>query len=420
QVAGYLSILVVAGVFGGWSVFTTINGAVIAPATIAVESNTKKIQNKDGGIVREIRVKDGDRVQAGQTLIVLDDTETRAELGIVEATLIENLARRARLEAERDDRDSIEWPTEVLFRRDDPDIARIMGGQQRLLEARNAAVRGKQDQLQQQISQNDEQISGIDVQIDSKQRQIDLIKDELKGLRELLTKGLVALSRVLAMEREQARLDGEKGQLIAARATAAEKIAELKLQIIQIDDSSRAQSLTDLRDAEGKIAEYSERRLASLARLGRTEIKSPIEGEIYQLAVHTIGGVITPAETLLLIVPDSDELVLQAQVSPRNIDQVEMGQKARVRFPALNSRFTPEIGAEVTQVSADTTRVDQNTPAFYAVRLRIPPDELAKLEGKKLKPGMPAEAFIQTSAQTPLTYLVKPMLDQVARAFREK
>lgn len=420
QIAGYASMFVMVGMLGGWSVLATLNGAVIASATIVAESNTKKIQHKEGGIVRQILVRDGDRVRPGQDLVILDDTETKADLGIVDALLVEALAKRARLEAQRDDAKVIEFPAELLARKGEPDVAKIMQGQIRLFDSRNIALTGKRDQLEQQIGQVTEQIGGMDAQIASKDRQISLIKDELVGLHELLSKGLVALTRVLAMEREQASLEGERGQLVASKAQSAAKISEIKLQIIQIGDDDRAQSLSDLRDIEGKVAEYQERMLASASRLSRMAIKSPILGDVYQLSVHTIGGVIQPAETLMLIVPQSDELVLQAQVSPQNIDQVHVDQSAHVRFSAFNSRFTPVVGATVTQVSADTSRADQNSPPFYAVRLRIPPDELAKLDGRQLKPGMPAEAFIQTAAQSPLTYLLKPLMDQIAHALREK
>ncbi len=418
QIIGYISIVVMVGVFGGWSVLTLINSAVIASATIVAESNTKKIQHMEGGIVRKILVKDGDRVELGMDLVILDDTDTKAELGIVEALLTENIAKRARLEAQRDNTTAIEFPIELNA--SEPEVARIMQGQKRLFESRLAAINGKLEQLNQQIDQITEQVSGLEAQITAKERQIALIKDELIDLKGLQKKGLVANSRILAMEREQANLEGGRGELIASKASAAAKIGEVKLQVLQVSEEDRAQSLSDLREAEGKIAEYRERKLAAAARLGRMSIKAPITGDIYQVAVHTIGGVISPAEVLMLIVPEADELILQAQVLPQSIDRIAVGQRANVRFPAFNARLTPEIGAEVTQISADTSRADQNSPPFYVVRLRIPAEELAKLGGKKLKTGMPAEAFIQTEAQTPITYLLKPLMDQIAHTFREQ
>lgn len=420
QIAGYVSLFAMAGIFGGWAALASIHGAVIAPATIIAESNTKRIQHKEGGIVRKILVKDGDRVEEAQDLIILDDTETKAELGIVDAMLIEEVAKRSRLEAQRDGFVSVEFPPELAARQDEADMARIMLGQLRLFKARLAGINGKKEQLNQQIGQITEQIEGMQAQVAAQERQIKLIGDELVGLHDLFKKGLVAKSRVLALEREQARIEGALGELIASKAEAASKIGETKLQILQLDEEDSTQSLTELREVEGRIAEFRERKLAAAARLSRVVIKAPLTGDVYQLAVHTIGGVIQPAETLMLIAPEADELVLQAQIAPQNIDQIEVGQAARVRFSAFNSRLTPEVGAEVTHVAADTSREDQNSPPFYAVRLRIPPEELAKLEGQKLKPGMPAEAFIQTSSRSPLSYLLRPLTDQIAHTFRER
>jgi HlyD family secretion protein len=419
QITGFVSVIVMLGVMGGWSACTRISGAIIAPATLVAESYSKKIQHKEGGIVHQILVKDGDLVREGQDLVILDDTDVKAELGIIDALLLENTANRARLEAQRDATETISFPLELLDRKSDANVAKVILGQQRLFESRRAAVAGKKQQINEQIGQFGEQIEGVDAQRASKEQQLALIKDELVGLRELLKKELVQKSRVLALEREAARLSGERGELVAQRATEETKIAELRLQILQIDEEERATILAELRDMETKIAQLQERQFAARSRLTRSAIKAPIGGDVYQLNVHTIGGVIAPGETVMLILPEADDLVLQAQVAPQDIDQVRIGQTARVRFTAFNMRRTPEIAAEVLHVSADTARVDANSPPFYAVRLRIPPQELAKLGDDKLKPGMPAEAFIQTDARTPLSFLIKPLTDQIAHVFRE-
>jgi len=420
QIAGYASFLIMAGVFGGWAALTQINGAVIAGATVIAESNTKRIQTKDGGIIREILVKDGDRVQAGQPLVILDDTDTRAELEIIDALLAEALAKRARLEAERDQQAGVTYPVDLLFRKDEPKIASLMAGQDKLHVARTAAIQGKTDQLTQQIGQISEQVDGIKAQIKSKEDQIRLVQEELTGLLELRAKGLVAVSRVGAMQREKARLEGERGELLGQKASAESKISEVKLQILQVREETLSQALNDLRETEGRIAELSERKVAAASRLERTTVKSPITGDVYQLAVHTLGGVVSPAEALMLIVPEGDNLVLQAQVTPQNIEQVTKGQTARVRFPTFSSRLTPEIEARVTSVAADVSRSDQNSPPFYLVRLEIGDGEIDKLGDNKLKPGMPAEAHIQTYARSPLSYFVKPLLDQIAHTWRER
>ncbi len=419
QVIGFLSVLLMVGVVGGWANFTELNGAVIAPATIMVESYSKKVQHKEGGIVGEIRVKDGDRVEMGQALIVLDNTETKSELAIIDGLLDEAFSKRARLEAQRDRASAITFPPEVLARASEPGVAAIMAGQTKLFNARLQAVVGKKDQLTKQIGQLTEQIGGLESQRISKEKQLTLISAELVDLKDLQSKGLVPVSRVMAMDRETARLDGERGELVASKASAEARIAEVKVQILQIDEEDLSQTLTDLRDIEGKVAELKERKLAVASRLERMVIKSPITGDVYQLAVHTVGGVIGPGEPLMLIVPESDELILQAQVMPQDIDKVRAGQIAHIRFPAFNSRLTPEIAAKVTQISADTSRIDASSPAFYSVRLMISAAELAKLGSNKLKPGMPAEAFIQTEAQTPMTYFLKPLTDQFAHALRE-
>ena len=419
QVFGFLSVLVMGGVVGSWATFSELNGAVIAPATIMVESYSKKIQHKEGGIVGDIRVKDGDRVEIGQALVILDNTETKSELAIIDGLLDEALAKRARLEAQRDRASAIIFPAEVIARANEPGVAAIMAGQTKLFNARLQAIIGKKEQLNQQIGQLTEQIGGLESQKLAKEKQLVLISAELTDLKDLQSKGLVPVSRVLAMDRETARLDGERGELVASKASAEARIAEVKVQILQIDEEDLSQTLTDLREIEGKVAELKERKLAIASRLERMVIKSPITGDVYQLAVHTIGGVIGPGEPIMLIVPEADELILQAQVMPQDIDQVRPGQIAHIRFPAFNSRLTPEVAAEVTQISADTSRTDASSPPFYSVRLMISAKELDKLGTNKLKPGMPAEAFIQTEAQTPLTYFLKPLTDQFAHALRE-
>jgi HlyD family secretion protein len=420
QIAGYVSVFLAVGLLGGWSAFASIHGAVIAPATIVVESNTKRIQHRDGGIIEAILVKDGDHVDAGQDLVVLDSTDNEAELGIIDSVLSEELAKRARLEAERDEADEVIFPEQLTSRQADPDIAKLMIGQQKLFAAKRATIQGKVEQLRQQIGQIDEQVEGILAQADAKERQIKLIGEELVGLLDLQAKGLVPNTRVLAMQRERARLEGERGELIATKASAESRVGEVKLQILQIREETLSETLAQLRETEARIAELNERRVSVKTRLERTTIRAPISGDVYQLSVHTVGGVITPAETLMLIVPESDDLVLQAQVPPSQIDRVTLGQKARVRFSAFDTRLTPEIGAEVTHVAADVSRVDANSPPFYMVQLKIPATELALLGDNRLRPGMPAEAFIQTGARTPLSYMVKPLFDQIAHSWRER
>jgi HlyD family secretion protein len=419
QLFGFASVLAMVGLFGGWTVFSELNGAVIAPATIVAESYSKKVQHREGGNILRILVKDGEVVQAGQDMVLLDPTETRAELSIINNQLSELLLKKARLDAQRDGKNELIVPLSLQGKEAEPFIAEILAGQQRLLTSVENTVISKKSQLSEQIGQLADQIKGYEAQIDAGLRQLVLIKTETDSLRKLQKQGLLPLSRVMSMERETARLDGVQGQLAANKSGSETKIGEIKLQIIQVEEEARNQALNELRDTETKISELEGRRVASGAKLAHLSIKAPITGTIYQLNIHTEGGVVAPGETLMMIVPQGDDLVLQAQIAPNDISHVHVGQPAHIRFNSFSARVTPEISAEVTQVAADTSRTDAQTPPFYAVRLVISAKELEKLGDNKLRPGMSAEAFIQTEARSPFSYLVKPLVDQFSHAMRE-
>lgn len=419
QLFGLTGLILLFGSLGAWGSLSNIQGAVIAPGVIVVESYVKRVQHREGGIVGEIRVREGDPVKAGEMLLKLDETETRAELEILQSVLDEFEAKRARLIAERDGEDKIVFPESLLSRKDDAAIASMIVGQERLFTTQKASLDGRKEQLNERVGQLEEQITGLHAQVDSKKEQSRLIKDEHKNLKMLQEQGLVPVSRVLALEREAARLDGESGQLVGDIAAAKGRIVETRLQIIQLEDDARTRTLSELREAEARISEVQERRIAAQAKLSRTVIKAPIDGIVHQLAVHTIGGVIAPGETVMQIVPDLDELVIEAHVTPQDIDQVHVTQKAQVRFPAFSQRTTPEVFGEVIHVSADLTRPDAHTPPYFVIRIRLTQDELNRLGDVKLKPGMPAESFIQTGERRPLDYLLQPFTDQIARTFRE-
>lgn len=418
--AGYTSIFVMVGGFGAWAELTHINGAVIASSTIIAETYSKRVQHQTGGTISKIMIRDGDRVTEGQALVVLDPTDAKSELAIVQNTLDELQVKKARLEAQRDGSAELRLPERISAKKDEGKIADIISGQLKLLQSTADSMQGKLDQLKQQVAQMNEQIGGIDAQMKSKKQQVSLIEKELTGLQKLLAKGLVPSSRVLAVEREKVRLEGETGELRASKASAQNRIGEVELRSLQLQEDVRTEALTELRDAEAKIGEMAERSIALTSRVSRTTINAPITGTVYQMSVHTEGGVIGPGETLMLIVPEGDDLVLQAQVSPNDIAQVTKGQKARVRFPSFNSRTTPEIFGEVEQIAADISRNDANSPPFYAVRLVLSAKELGKLGDNKLKPGMNAEAFIETTSRSPMSYLLKPLFDQFTHALRER
>jgi len=413
-----VSVLVV-GV-GGWAATAVISGAVVASGSVVVDSNVKKVQHPTGGIVGELRVRDGDRVHAGDVVVRLDETVTRANLAIVTKGLGEMMARKARLESERDGLDAITFPAQLLAEADDPDRAAAIDSERKLFNLRKTARSGQKAQLRERIAQLGEEITGLAAQQNSKAKEIALIERELAGVRELWKQNLVQLTRLTALEREAARLDGERGQLVAASAQAKGKIAETALQILQIDQDIASDVAKELREVDGKIGELVERKVAAEDQLKRTDIRAPQDGTVFQLAVHTIGGVITAGDPIMLIVPEADNLSVEVKVNPQDIDQLQLNQKAILRFSAFNIRTTPEIEGVVTRISADTSTDQRTGQSYYTVRIAMPADQIERLGEVKLLPGMPVEAFMQTRDRTMLSYLTKPLHDQFLRAFREK
>ena len=405
---------------GGWAATTEFAGAVIGQGQLVVNSNVKKVQHPTDGVVGELLVQEGDRAREGDIVARLDDTQARANLAIIVKALDENAARAAREEAERDDSDHVEFPKELAARIDNPDVAKAVDGERKQFEMRRAAREGKRAQLKERIAQLRDEVRGNESQIESKKNQVDWVAKELSGIRDLWSKNLIPYARLTALEREKERLEGERGQLIAAIAQAKGKMTETELQILQIDQDMRSEVGKDLAEIRAKTAELVEKKVAAEDQLKRVDIRAPIGGTVFQKTVHTVGGVITAGEVLMLIVPEADALEAEVKVQPQDIDQVRLGQTAILRFTAFNQRTTPELNGEVSRVSADVTE-DQNTGArYYTVRIAIPASEIARLKGLKIVPGMPVESFIQTSPRTVMSFLVKPLRDQISRAFREK
>lgn len=409
-----LTIVIIGGI-GGWAAFTEISGAVVSSGTIVVESNIKQVQHREGGIVRDIRVKNGDVVEAGDLLIRLDDTVTRANLAVVTKQLTDLTAQELRLAAERDDLRAIEWPEQRVA-----SLGDVERGQQLLLEARQNSKEGRKNQLEEQIRQFNKQTDGLEAQVAAKTSEIELIGEELGDLGGLLDKQLVSKSRVTALRREKARLDGEYGDLIAQIARTREAISERHIQILQIEETYRAEVLENLQEVRSRIAQLEEQKIAAEDELTRVDILAPRNGYVHQLAVHTIGGVIAPGETIMQIVPREDQLIVETQVRPVDIDQMSPGQHARVRFPSFDQRTTPELNAELLTISADLNQDERTGMSFYVARLVIDESELTKLGDQALVPGMPVETFLQTGDRTVLSYLVKPIRDQIAHALRER
>ena len=417
---GAVALLLLIGGIGGWAMTTELAGAVVAPGTVVVESNLKKVQHPTGGVVGELLVRDGDRVNAGDVLVRLDETVTRANLTIVIKGLAELAAREARLSAERDGRDRLQLSSAMTRRADDREVAEIVAGETRLFELRRSAREGQKAQLIERVGQLKEEVEGLSGQERAKQREIELINRELDGVRDLWRKNLIPISRLTALEREAVRIDGERHQLIAATAQAKGKITETQLQILQIDQDLRSEVARELREIQAKSAELIERMVAAEDQLRRVEMRAPQSGVVHQLAIHTVGGVIGPGELLMLIVPEGDALTVEVNISPQEIDRVTAGQTAVLRFAAFNQRTTPAINGVVDRVAADVAHEPKTGAAYYTSRITMPEAELARLGDLRLLPGMPVEAFIQTDYRSALSYLVKPIEEQIAKAFRER
>ena len=419
-VVGSVVVAILAVGLGGWASTAEIAGALIAPGFVVVDSNVKKVQHPTGGVVGEVRVRDGDRVKAGDILVRLDETVTRANLAIVQKGLIELYARKARLAAERDGVDTVGTPKELADKTGDADVQEELASERKLFELRRTARLGQKQQLRQRIAQLQEEVRGLGAQQDAKTRETELIEQELGGMRELWKKNLIPLDKLTALERETARLQGERGQLVASAAQAKGKIAETELQVLQIDQDLSSDVAKELRETDGKIGEYVERKVAAEDQLKRTDIRAPQDGVVFQSTANTVGGVVAAGDPIMLIVPETDTLLVEAKVDPKDIDKVQFGQPVLLRFSAFDIRTTPEINGTVARVAADTSADQRTGQTYYVVRIAMTPDEIARLGNVRLTPGMPVEAFIQTGQRTMLSYLIKPLHDQLMRAFRER
>ncbi len=395
-------------------------GAVVVPGNLVVESNVKAIQHPTGGIVAEITVMNGARVNAGDLLVRLDSTQTLANFQMVSKQLDELRARIARLVAERDGLDQIHIPPELASRGSENSARSFVASENALLKARSNARESQKDLLQNRVKQLTEEIAGLDAQLASKAKQLELVAGELTGVQDLYDKRLVPLTRLTTLQRETARIEGERGQLISAVAETKSKIGESQLQLIRIDQEFRSDVVKELGEAQGKEAELAERRVAARDQLNRIEIRAPTAGIIHQLSVHTIGGVIRAGDTIMEIVPDEDVLQIEVRLQPTEIDHVRTGQEAFVRFSAFNQRTTPQITGTVSYISADTSHDQQSNASYYLVRVSLSDQQRHRLSGLQLVPGMPAEVFMQTTSRTLLSYLLKPIMDQMQRAFVEQ
>jgi HlyD family secretion protein len=419
-IAGLAVVILLAGGLGGWGATAPISGALIAPGQVVVESNVKKVQHPTGGVVGEVRVRDGDLVKAGDIVVRLDETVVRANLAIVNKTLYGLWARQARLEAEQRGADIVKFPPMLLDHSSEPEVRDIIASEAKLFEVRVNGRAGQKAQLRERVAQLKEEIEGLTAQENAKDKEIGLVEKELVGVRQLYEQRLIQISRLTTLERDAARLNGERGQYIAGRAQAKGKITETELQIIQVDKDMVSEVSKDLRETTDKIGEFIERKVTAEDQLRRIDIRAPQDGMVLQSTVHTVGGVITAGDAIMMIVPQSDDLSVEAKVNPQDIDKLQVGQKTVLRFSAFNQRTTPELEGKVTRISADVTTDQRTGQSYYTIRVSMRPDEIARLGEAKLVPGMPVEAFVQTGERTMLSYFMKPLSDQLMRSFRGK
>lgn len=413
-------ILLISGVVI-WGVMANIAGAVVASGKIVIDKNRQTVQHPDGGVVEEILVKEGDTVAAGDVLVRLDPTILASQLVIVEGQLFELVARRGRLEAERDGTDKIVFdPLLQEFAGVRTDVDAVTKGQVNLFEARNASEAKQIEQLRTRRTQLNNQVEGVDAQMTAMTRQQELIATELVNQQALLEKGLAQASRVLSLQREEARLAGTLGNLVSQRAQALERIAELEIEELRLHTTRREAAITRLRDLQFNELELAEQRRALQEQLSRLDIRAPISGVVYDLSVSGLRSVIRAADPVLYLVPQDRPLIIEAKVVPIHVDQVYTGQTAVVRFSAFDRRNTPDLEGSVTQVSPDAFLDPQTGAPFYRVEIVLPEEEMAKLEdGQTLVPGMPADAFIRTEDRSPVAYFMAPLASYFDKAFRE-
>ena len=419
---GIRSRILTAGVFatalvvgcGGWAAQARLTGAIISQGKVTVKKQVKQVQHRDGGIVGAILVDNGDRVKRGAVIVRLDDTQTRAELGVIASQLSEFLGRGARLRAERDGATDVAFDSGFALA---DATAPIAEGERRLFAANRATRDAQRDQLKSQIEQYEEQVRGLSAQLASNGAERTIVADDLARLMPLVRRQLVESSKTRAMERDLARSDGLNGEIASNIARVKGQISEARLKIIELDQKTRTDAQRDLRDVDGRIAELQERKVAATDRLTRMEITAPIGGTVNDLKIHTVGGVIAPGETLMTVVPEGEDMVVEARLSPTDIDQVSIGQTARLRFSAFNQRTTPQIDGAVETVGAAATLDPATGQAYYLSTIRI--TDAAGLAGKHLVPGMPVEVFLTTGERSALSYLVKPFTDQMQKALKE-
>jgi HlyD family type I secretion membrane fusion protein len=417
--AAVIIILIFFGGFGAWAVLAPLDSAALAPGRVTVASNRKTVQHLEGGIVKELLVKEGDAVAGDQVLIRLDDTQARARLELLRSRYDTLLATEARLTAEQAFAAEIRFPESLSSRRDQPQVAKILDAEKALFEARQRSTEGRIHIFHKRMDQLKKEISGLQAQLAAEDEQLVLVKDERASFDILFKKGYVGKARLLALKRQEAELKGDRGDHVGLIAKARQRIGETELQIIDLKNNILNQVVSSLRDTQAELVDVSERLKAAEDILVRTDIRAPQAGIVMGLNVHTEGGVIAPRQRLLDIVPKGDTLVIEAQVTPNDIDVVHAGLPAQVRLTAFKQRNTPMLDGKLTRISADSFTDERSGASYFLARVTIDAAELKKLDGRELYPGMGAEVMIKTGKRTTMDYILAPLTDSLRRAFRE-
>jgi HlyD family type I secretion membrane fusion protein len=415
--AGTLAVLMLVGGFGGWAATAELSGAVIGQGQVTVDKDLRSIQHLDGGIIKSISVKKGELVAEGQVLFTLDGTQMKAEMQILKGQLGELLAKRQRLVAERDSLPQIQ-PIEDQILQVGVELSAFVG-EMRLFKGNRENRLSQVKQLELGLAQSVEEANGLTTQLKTNKEEMALVQREVDKLGGLQKQGLVESSRVYAITRELTKLKGDRDVVVSNLDRLESRRNEIKLQIAAIEETAQTDAQKQLSEIEPRIAEIKERYSAVADRLTRMQIRSPVSGVINEVAVNTVGGVITPAQKLLTIVPENAILRIEVKIQPNDIDQLYVGQTAKLRFSAFSSRDTPELYGKISLISPATSTDPASGRIFYTAQVEVPSAELSKLGDKKLVPGMMVDTFIQTESRTALSYLVRPIVDQFERAFRE-
>lgn len=418
RMIGGLVLLLTLGVFGIWSFFAPIDSSALAPGTVAVKSHRKTVQHLDGGIVKKITAKDGDFVHVGDVLLILDDTQIKAQLEIVKGQLVTLLAMESRLVAERDGLERIVY-SDRLNSIHDPRLVEAQAGQEQIFSARKNTHVGEISVLKKRVSQLKTKISGLKGQQQSKKELVASYKEEISDLRELLAEGFADKQRLREIERNYSRINGEIAEIESTIAGSQIQIGETQLQILQLQKQFQEEVANKLGEVQSQLYDVNERLTAFQDKVDRTVIKSPAEGNVLGMSVHTEGGVITPGTPILDIVPQDEELIIDAKVSPLDIDRVSIGLTAEVRFSAFKQALTPVVEGKVINLSADSLYDEQAGISYYQAKVELTPESYQKMVGLELVPGMPAEVLINTGERTLFEYLVQPITNAFARAFIE-